>query len=125
MLLNDLLSPLLRLVDIQVLALHLIPEAVRQKGLLNGAQFSTFADESVTVVEGGSNTRFSAGGATARVTNADLLSCSGVVHVIDTILVAPDMYADDTSATGTGTPPEIFECGNNSLGNRNENTTHG
>lgn len=86
----------------QVLALHIIPDVVTRKELSNGAKFSTFADDSLRVVEGGSNIRLSAGGATARVINADIFSCSGVVHIIDTVLVAPDMYADDTSETDTG-----------------------
>lgn len=93
---------LAHILGIQVLALHIIPDVVTQKELSNGAKFSTFTDDSLRVVEGGSNVRLSAGGATARVTNADILSCSGVVHIIDTVLVAPDMYADDTSETDTG-----------------------
>lgn len=84
---------------VQILKLHVIPGIAPQNLIKHGEKLSTVAGVPVTVVEGGANTKISAGVAVAAVITADVLSCKGVVHIIDTVLVAPKMFVPPTVAT--------------------------
>jgi hypothetical protein len=89
-----------------VLELHIIPAIMPQKLLKQDATIKSFAGFDLTVAEGGSNPSITAGGAIASVTNPDILTCKGIVHVISRVLVAPEMFAHAQLETPEASIPE-------------------
>ena len=90
---------------LQVLGLHVIEGAFKAADLSDGRTLTTLGGATLTVSLGDGTVSFTAGdGANVgTVLTADLMSCSGVLHIIDTALSPP------TSATNppTVTPPPI------------------
>lgn len=93
---------------VQVLKLHVVPGVAPSALLRSGEKLNTISGTALTVHEAGSSPKFTAGGSIAAVITPDLMSCKGVVHIIDTVLVAPSMLAVTPGATAGvgGTTPE-------------------
>lgn len=103
--------PTLNLLGLQMLKLHVIPGIAPASLLKHGEQLSTLAGVPVTVTEAGSNTKFSVvtGGSVAAVTTPDILSCKGVVHIIDTVLKPPKKLPPQAAAPAETTPAAAAE----------------
>ena len=109
---------------VQVLKLHVVPGAAPANLLTSGEKLSTLSGTSVTVHEAGSQTKFSDGRSIAAVTTPDVTSCKGVVHIIDTVLVAPSMLASTTQASNNddGAAATDQSSGNDAAAATNEST---
>lgn len=83
----------------QVLKFHVVPGVAPANLLRSGEKLSTLSGTPVTVHEAGSRTKFSDGRSIAAATTPDVTSCKGLIHVIDTVLVAPSMLASTTQAS--------------------------
>jgi Fasciclin domain len=73
----------------QILSLHVISGAFKAADFATLTEVETLGGVMLSVSVDGSSVTFTAedGGTSATVTEADLMSCAGVVHKIDSILV--------------------------------------
>lgn len=88
-----------------LLSVHVIEGAVKASDLTDGMEVVTLAGVTLTVSLADGAVKFTAGegGTYATVTEADLMSCAGVVHKIDDVLV-PGVPTGEMPATEMPTP---------------------
>eukprot|EP00892_Ulva_mutabilis_P010426 jgi/Ulvmu1/7756/UM039_0064.1 len=97
-------------VDLQeVLGLHVIEGAFKAADLSDGQTLPTLGGASLTVSLGDGTVSFAAGdgGSVGTVLTADLMSCAGVLHIIDAVLLpgASDTPMTDAPDSPVDTPP--------------------
>ena len=99
----------------QVVGLHVIQGAFKAADLSDGQTVTTIGGATLTVSLSDGSVSFSAGDSTVTVLTADLMSCSGVLHIVDTVLTPgagipdagiPDEGTPDEGAPDAGTPDE-------------------
>ena len=103
----------------QILKLHVLPGAYKATDFANMAEVETLAGYKLAVATGGGAVTFTGpdGGSSATVTEADMLSCGGVVHELDAVLVPgvpSDPAAQDAMPAaddGSGEAPETVRIG--------------
>jgi hypothetical protein len=80
------------IICLQILELHIIPAAVKAADLSDGQVVTTIGGEKLTVSVKPGTITFTApnGGMVGTVIKADIMSCKGVVHIIDMVLTPGD-----------------------------------
>lgn len=96
----------------QTVARHVIKGAFKAADLSDGLELRTIRNEIITVHVTGATITFTApdGGSVGTVTLADLMSCEGVIHVIDAVLI-PGGESGDSPASGGDGPVPIDDGG--------------
>jgi hypothetical protein len=82
---------------LQILGIHIIPGAVKAADLSDGQVVTTMNGEQLTVSVKPGTITFTApdGGMVGTVIKADIMSCKGVVHIIDMVLIPGDVPAPE------------------------------
>jgi hypothetical protein len=94
---------------VQVLGLHVIEGAAFAANLSDGMMVATFNNQQLTVsIAANGSVSFTGpdGGTTATVTEADIVSCKGVIHILDA-LILPGV---DVNASAPEMPPVPDNC---------------